>query len=156
MDELFLKLKRMPDYKAYKKKSRIRALVALVIIVIFGAIVLATADFSELDDVSFIYLAIAFVGAAISIRALLVSVFKKPTLIFEGAITDIKETRRTVNEEEKLQTRVNHLYLVSDNEKECWGQCIGEYNNGRVKKHALGERVLFFSTSPGNGYIITL
>lgn len=156
MDELFLKLKKMPDYKAYKRKCRIRALVALVIIAIFGAIVLETADFSELDDVSFIYLAIVFVGVAISIRALFVSVFKKPTILLEGTITDIKETRRTVNEEEKLQTRVNHLYLVSDNEKEYWGQCIVEYNNGREKKHAVGERVLFFSTSPGNGYIITL
>lgn len=49
MDELFLKLKKMPDYKAYKKKCRIRALVALVIIAIFGAIVLETADFRKIN-----------------------------------------------------------------------------------------------------------
>ena len=158
-NELFSKLEKMPDYKTYKKKCRIRVLVALIILAIFGAVGLETTDFSELD-VSFIYLAIVFVGVVSSIRVLFVSVFKKPTILLEGTIVDIKEIHRTIhrtiNKNERSLTLVSHLYLVSDGEKEYWGQCIVEYNNGREKKHAVGERVLFFSTSPGNGYILTL
>ncbi len=156
MNELFLKLESMPDYKTYKKESRIRALAALVMMVVFGAIVFPSAGFSELDEVSFIYLAIVFVGAVLSIRALFTSFFKKPKILLEGTISDIKETHTTDREGEKLITVVNHLYLVSDNKEEYWGQCIVEYNIGREKKHVLGERVLFFSNGICYGYIITL
>jgi len=65
-----------------------------------------------------------------------------------------REIKRTVNEEERLQTRVSYQYLVHCDSNDYWGECVFDFIDGRGKKHNVGEHVLFFSMSPGNNYII--
>ena len=154
--DIFFRLKAVPDYKTFKKKSKIRALATLLVFLVFGGVLFATTDINNVDEVSFIYFAITVVGLFISVKLLFSAFFKKPVVLIEGIISDVKETHRTVHEEDRLQTRVNHLYLVSDGTNEYWGQCIAEYNNGREKKHDIGERVLYFSMGAGNGFIVSL
>lgn len=53
--EVFNELKKTSEYKQFKKKSRIRSIVALIIIAAFWAIIVVATDFSNIDDASFIY-----------------------------------------------------------------------------------------------------
>lgn len=56
--ELFNILKRTYEYKQFKSKSRIRSIVSLIVITAFWTIIVATTDFSNIDDVTMIYFVI--------------------------------------------------------------------------------------------------
>lgn len=66
--ELFNILKRTSEYKQFKRESRIRSIVALIIITAFGAIIVATTDFSNIDDVTMIYFGILVLAAIFLLR----------------------------------------------------------------------------------------
>lgn len=152
--ELFNILKRTSEYKQFKSKSRIRSIVALIIITAFWAIIVATTDFSNIDDVTMIYFGILILATIFLLRYAYRAFLKCPAVIIQGTITDMREKKRTVNEEERLQSRVSYQYLVHGDSNDYWGDCVYDFIEGRGKKHNIGEAVLFFSMSPGNGYII--
>lgn len=147
-------LKKTSEYKQYKKKSRTRSIVALIIISAFWAIIVAATDFNNIDDASMIYLGILVIATILLIRYAYSAFLKRPAIVMLGTISDMREIRRTVNEEDKLQTRVQYQYLVQGENGEFWGDCIFDFINGRANKHSIGEQVIFFSMSPGNNYII--
>lgn len=152
--ELFNILKRTSEYKQFKSKSRIRSIVSLIIITAFWTIIVATTDFSNIDDVTMIYFGILILATIFLLRYAYRAFLKCPTVIIQGTITDMREKKRTVNEEERLQSRISYQYLVHGDSNDYWGDCIYDFIEGRGKKHNIGEAVLFFSMSPGNGYII--
>lgn len=153
--ELLNILKKTPEYKQFKRKSQMRSLVALIIIVVFWAIIMFATDFDNIDDVFMLYFGILSMATLFLLRYACRAFFKHPSIIMQGTITDIREKRRTVNEEDRLQSRVSYQYLVQSDLNDCWGECIYDFIEGRGKKHEIGEAVLFFSMSPGNNYIIT-
>lgn len=63
--------------------------------------------------------------------------------------------KRTVNEEECLQNRITHQYGVGYDATRYWADCILDFNQGREKKHKVGEKVYFFSLGNANNYIVT-
>lgn len=152
--ELFNILKRTSEYKQFKSKSRIRSIVSLIIITAFWAIIVATTDFSNIDDVTMIYFGILILATIFLLRYAYRAFLKCPAVIIQGTITDMREKKRTVNEEERLQSRISYQYLVHGGSNDYWGDCVYDFIEGRGKKHNIGEAVLFFSMSPGNGYII--
>ena len=152
--ELFNILKRTSEYKQFKSKSRIRSIVSLIIITAFWAIIVATTDFSNIDDVTMIYFGILILATIFLLRYAYRAFLKCPAVIIQGTITDMREKKRTVNEEERLQSRISYQYLVHGSSNDYWGDCVYDFIEGRGKKHNIGEAVLFFSMSPGNGYII--
>ena len=152
--ELFNILKRTSEYKQFKSKSRIRSIVSLIIITAFWAIIVATTDFSNIDDVTMIYFGILILATIFLLRYAYRAFLKYPAVIVQGTITDMREKKRTVNEEERLQSRISYRYLVHGGSNDYWGDCVYDFIEGRGKKHNIGETVLFFSMSPGNGYII--
>lgn len=152
--ELFNILKRTSEYKQFKSKSRIRSIVSLIIITAFWAIIVATTDFSNIDDVTMIYFGILILATIFLLRYAYRAFLKCPAVIIQGTITDMREKKRIVNEEERLQSRISYQYLVHGDSNDYWGDCVYDFIEGRGKKHNIGEAVLFFSMSPGNGYII--
>lgn len=152
--ELFNILKRTSEYKQFKSKSRIRSIVSLIIITAFGTIIVATTDFSNIDDVTMIYFGILILATIFLLRYAYRAFLKCPAVIIQGTITDMREKKRTVNEEERLQSRISYQYLAHGDSNDYWGDCVYDFIEGRGKKHNIGEAVLFFSMSPGNGYII--
>lgn len=152
--ELFNILKRTSEYKQFKSKSRIRSIVSLIIITAFWTIIVTTTDFSNIDDVTMIYFGILILATIFLLRYAYRAFLKCPAVIIQGTITDMREKKRTVNEEERLQSRISYQYLVHGDSNDYWGDCVYDFIEGRGKKHNIGEAVLFFSMSPGNGYII--
>lgn len=152
--ELFNILKRTYEYKQFKSKSRIRSIVSLIVITAFWTIIVATTDFSNIDDVTIIYFVILILATFFLLRYAYRAFLKCPAVIIQGTITDMREKKRTVNEEERLQSRISYQYLVHGDSNDYWGDCVYDFTEGRGKKHNIGEAVLFFSMSPGNGYII--
>lgn len=147
-------LKNTSEYKLFKKKSKVRSIIALLIIAAFWVIIVLATDFNNIDDVSMIYFGLLILATIFSLRRAYRAFLKKPVIIAQGEIIDIREKKRTVNEEDKLQTRVSFRYLVHTDDNDYWGDCIYDFTDGRGKKHNVGEHVLFFSMSPGNNYII--
>lgn len=152
--ELFNILKRTSEYKQFKSKSRIRSIVSLIIITAFWTIIVTTTDFSNIDDVTMIYFGILILATIFLLRYAYRAFLKCPAVIIQGTITDMREKKRTVNEEERLQSRISYQYLVHGDSNDYWGDYVYDFIEGRGKKHNIGEAVLFFSMSPGNGYII--
>ncbi len=152
--ELYNILKDTSEYKLFKKKSRVRSIVALFIIAVFWAIVVLATDFNNIDDVSMIYFGLLVLATIFLLRYAYRAFLKRPSIIAQGEIIDIRERKRTVNEEEKLQTRASYQYLVHSENNDYWGDCVYDFTDGHGKKHNVGEHVIFFSMSPGNNYII--
>ena len=152
--ELYNILKDTSEYKLFKKKSRVRSIVALFIIAVFWAIVVLATDFNNIDDVSMIYFGLLVLATIFLLRYAYRAFLKRPSIIAQGEIIDIRERKRTVNEEEKLQTRPSYQYLVHSENNDYWGDCVYDFTDGHGKKHNVGEHVIFFSMSPGNNYII--
>lgn len=152
--ELYNILKDTSEYKLLKKKSRVRSIVALFIIAVFWAIVVLATDFNNIDDVSMIYFGLLVLATIFLLRYAYRAFLKRPSIIAQGEIIDIRERKRTVNEEEKLQTRASYQYLVHSENNDYWGDCVYDFTDGHGKKHNVGEHVIFFSMSPGNNYII--
>lgn len=141
-------------FACFSNISRIRSIVALIIIATFWAIIVVATDFSNIDDASFIYFVVLTLATLFLIRYAYRAFLKHPAIILTGVITDVREKNRTVNEEDKLQTRVSYQYQVHNETSDYWGDCIYDFIQGRGKKHSIGEQVIFFSMSPGNNYII--
>ena len=152
--ELFNILKETSEYKSFKRKSRIRSIVALLIITTFWGIIVLATDFDNIDDASMIYFAILVLATLFLVKYAYGAFFKRPSIVAHGTITDTIEKKRTVNEEGRLQTRVSYQYLIHCDKNDYWGDCVYDFIEGRGKVHEVGEPVLFFSTSPGNNYII--
>ena len=152
--ELYNILKDTSEYKLFKKKSRVRSIVALFIIAAFWAIVVLATDFNNIDDVSMIYFGLLVLATIFLLKYAYRAFLKKPAIIAQGEIIDIRERKRTVNKEEKLQTRAAYQYLVHSENNDYWGDCVYDFIDGHGKKHNVGEHVLFFSMSPGNNYIV--
>lgn len=117
--ELYNILKNTSEYKLFKKKSRVRSIVALFIIAAFLAIVVLTTDFNNIDDASMIYFGLLVLATIFLLRYAYRAFLKKPAIIAQGEIIDIRERKRTVNEEEKLQTRAAYQYLVHSENTVC-------------------------------------
>ena len=61
-------LKDTSEYKLFKKKSRVRSIVALFIIAAFWAIVVLATDFNNIDDVSMIYFGLLVLATIFLLR----------------------------------------------------------------------------------------
>lgn len=142
------------EYKLFKKNSRARSVVALFILAAFWAIIVLATDFNNIDDVSVIYFGLLALATIFLLRYAYRAFLKRPAVVAQGEIIDIRERKRTVNEEGKLQTRATYQYLVRYESNDYWCDCVYDFIEGRGKKHNVGEHVLFFSMSPGNNYII--
>lgn len=152
--KLFNILKRTPEYKQFKSKSQMRSIAALITVAAFWALFVAATDFSNIDDVTIIYFGILILATILLLRYAYRVFFKCPAVIIQGTIIDIKERRQTVNEGGIYKTRITYQYLVHGDSNDYWGDCVYDFIEGRGKKHNIGETVLFFSMSPGNGYIV--
>ena len=148
-------LKERSEYQLFKKHSRIRSIVALLIIAAFWAIIVSATDFNSIDDVSMIYFGILTIATLLLLRYAYRAFLTHPSIIAQGIITDIRERRRTGKDANGwLQTIVTYQYLVHCDGNDYWGDCVYDFIEGRGKKHNVGESVLFFSMSPGNSFII--
>ena len=151
---LMHRLKGLQDYKDFMKKRKMRALGALAVDIVFGGIVCAATDFKNIDDSSMVYLGIFLIATIVILKLFFDSFVKRPSILLEGEIVEIKEETRTVKEEDRLQTRITHRYKICSEKNEYWGECIVAYNTGREIHHSIGEKVLYFSLGPGNSYIV--
>ena len=154
--DLWEQLKKMPAYKDFKRKSRIRSLVGLIIIAVFWFILLNSNNASISEGKMLFLFGGTFFATLFMLYAVFMYFVKKPEMIIIGDIVDVRENKRTVNEEERLKTRITHNYLVQGENSQAWGNCIYDYLNGKEKQHTVGEKVILFSVSAGNTYIITL
>lgn len=154
-NKLLYFLKSTPEYKEFKKKSRIRSIVALLILVVFWVININTTDFNSVDDISMLYFSILVIITILLLKFTYEAFLKQPKIVIEGTISDIKEKRRVANDNGIHRTIVTYEYLVCCDMNEYWGKCVYDYIKGRSQKHDIGEQVIFFSMSPGNNYIIT-
>lgn len=152
--ELYNILKETSEYKSFKRKKRIRSIVALLIIASFWGIMVLATDFSNIDDTSMIYFGLLALATLFLVKYAYGAFFKRPSIVAYGTITDTREKKRTVNEEERLQTRVSYQYLIHCENNDYWGDCVYDFIEGRGRIHNIDEHVLFFSTSPGNNFII--
>ena len=152
-------LKDTSEYKLFKKNSRVRSIAALFILAAFWAIIVLATDFNNIDDVSVIYFGLLALATIFLLRYAYRAFLKRPAIITQGEIIDIRERKRAVNEsntfgEGSLGTKITCQYLVHTENNDYWSDCVYDFIEGRGKKHNVGEHVLFFSMSPGNNYII--
>ncbi len=154
--DLWEQLRKNQKYKDYKKKSRKRSFFGLIVLAVFWLVMLNANNANVSEGMTTMLFSGLFFATVIMLYFLFLAFFKKPNLIIIGDIVDVKEVKRTVNEEERLITRLTHRYLVKDEDSEAWGDCIYDYLNGNEKHHAVGEKVILFSISAGNTYIISL
>lgn len=91
--ELFNILKRTSEYKQFKSKSRIRSIVSLIIITAFWTIIVATTDFSNINDVTMIYFGILILATMFLLRYAYRSFLKCPAVIIQGTIIDMREKK---------------------------------------------------------------
>ncbi len=153
---LWEQLRIIPEYKDFKKKSRIRSFFGLIMIAVFW-FTLLNANYANVSEgMRTLLFGGLFFATLISLYFVFLYFVKKPNMIIIGNIVDVKEKKRTVNEEERLNTRITHSYLVKGEGSQAWGDCIYDYLSGNERQHAVGERVILFSVSAGNTYIITL
>lgn len=153
--DLLEQLRRIPEYKDFKRKSRIRSFFGLIIIAIFWFALLNANNANVSKGTNVLLFGGVFLATLFSLYSIFLYFVKKPDMIIIGNIVDVKEKRRTVNEEERLKTRITHSYLVKGEDSQAWGDCIYDYLSGNEKQHAVGERVILFSLSAGNTYIIS-
>ena len=154
--DLYEQLKEIPEYKDFKKKGRIRSFFSLIIVAVFWFTLLNANNGNMSEGMNVLLFGGVFFATLISLYFIFLYFVKKPNMIIIGDIVDVKEKKRTVNEEERLNTRRTHSYLVKGEDSQAWGDCIYDYLSGNEKRHAVGERVILFSVSAGNTYIITL
>ncbi len=154
--DLWEQLRKNQEYKGYTKKSRKRSFFGLIILAVFWLVMLNANNANVSEEMTTILFGGLFFATVIMLYFLFLAFFKKPNLIIIGDIVDVKEKKRTVNEEERLNTRRTHSYLVKGEDSQAWGDCIYDYLNGNEKQHAVGEKVILFSVSAGNTYIISL
>lgn len=131
--ELFNILKRTSEYKQFKSKSRIRSIVSLIIITAFWTIIVTTTDFSNIDDVTMIYFGILILATIFLLRYAYRAFLKCPAVIIQGTITDMREKKRTVNEEERLQSRISYQYLVHGDSNDYWGDYVYDFIEGGAR-----------------------
>lgn len=67
-DDFYNILKETPEYKSFKKHSRIRSIAALLMIAVFWAIIVSTTDFNSIDDVSMMYFGILTIATLLLLR----------------------------------------------------------------------------------------
>lgn len=150
------RLKNIPEYREFKKKSRVRSFGGLLIAVVFWLVMLNANNENASEEMKTILFGGLFFITMVMLYFLFLSFIKKPSLIIFGDIVDIKEKKCTVKEDGMLKTRLTHLYLVKSENSQEWGECIEDYIKGQERLHAIGERVILFSLSAGNTYIIRL
>lgn len=154
-NDLYNILKETPEYKSFKKHSRIRSILALLIIAAFWAIMVSTTDFNNIDDVSMIYFGVLTIATLLLLRYAYRAFLTPPSIVAQGIITAIRERKRTSDDEyDRLRTLVTYEYLVHCDGNDYWADCVYDFINGCGKEHNVGESVLFFSMSPGNSFII--
>lgn len=149
-------LKKNSVYKRFRRKSKIRSLVGLIIVVAFWLVMINSNNPNTPQETNTIIYGILFMGSLIIVYMMYTAFVKKPQVVFEAIIVDIREKKRTVNEEDRLRSRLSHQYCVEKNGEKYWGDCIHDYLNGKEGDHSVGERVIYFSMSAGNSYIIAL
>lgn len=154
--DLWEQLRKIPEYKDFKKKSRIRSFLGLIMVAVFWFCLLNANNVNVSEGMNVFLFGGVFFATLFSLYSMFLYFVKKPNMIIIGDIVDVKERRRTVNEEERLKARITHSYLVKGEDSQAWGDCIYDYLNGNEKRHVMGERVILFSVSAGNTYIITL
>lgn len=154
--DLYQILKRQKEYQEFKQSARKRSSAAMAVLVLMWALLIETTDFSSgaVDNVFMTYSVILAGGTVMMLKVVYRAFFRKPGVILVGEIIADQEYSRTVRENGHLRIQHSHRYLVSDGEKEYWGECIFAYLTGCGLTHQTGERVLFFSEHAGEGYII--
>jgi len=87
--ELFNILKQTSEYKSFKRKSRTRSIIAVVIIAAFWTIVVLATDLSNIDDASMVYFGILTLATLFLLKYVYGAFFKRPQIIEQGIITDV-------------------------------------------------------------------
>ena len=149
----YKELRNRDEYKRFKNKSRVRSLIGIIVMLILGITMINANNSSVSPELVSIMTSACFIGVFLMAYFLVMS-FRKPKDVIKGEIIEIKEKKRTVNSEDRLQTRKTHVYLVSNGKESYWSECIKDYIDGIEEKHYLGEQVLCFSKSSGDYYIV--
>ncbi len=122
--DLWEQLRKIPEYKDFKKKSRIRSFFGLIIIAVLWFILLNANNTNVSEEMNTLLFGGVFFATLISLYFIFLYYVKKPNMIIIGDIVDVKEIKRTVNEEERLNTRRPYGYLVKGEDSQAWGDCI--------------------------------
>lgn len=153
-EKTYEKLKKHQKYREFRKKNIIRSLLANGLLCVFWLFILDSDNSKLSEDMRLLEVGILGLVTFFMLR-FLVRALMKPKIVFETTILEIREKKRTVNEEDRLQDRITHQYGVGSDVVSYWADCIEDFNQGREKKHKVGETVYFFSLGKANNYIIT-
>lgn len=156
---IYNELKEKEEYKKYRKITRKRSTLALIIIFVFWLIMLNGNNFNA--SLTGIILYGILIILTIGIGKSFIDAFQKPKLIFRGVIIDTREVKRKLSNEDSQGFSDNYTltitqYLVSDGNCSYWAENTAEYTG--IKKHYnIDDEVYFFSTipnSPQNSFIL--
>lgn len=158
-EKTYEKLKKHPKYREFRKKNIIRSLLANGLLCVFWLFVLDSDNLKLSEDMRLLEVGILGLVTFFMLR-FLVRALMKPKIVFETTILEIREQKRTVNEtsiygENRSRNIITHQYGVGSDVVSYWADCIEDFNQGREKKHKVGETVYFFSLGNANNYIIT-
>ena len=153
--KIYEKLKKHQKYREFRKKNIIRSLLANGLLCVFWLIFLDSDNLKLSEDMRLLGLGILGLVTFFMLRFLVRALILKPKIVFETTILEIREKKRTVDEEDRLQNRITHQYGVGSDVVSYWADCIEDFNQGQEKKHKVGETVYFFSLGNANNYIIT-